>query len=69
VSEPEEADAEIGSSDSDRLIATVGGMKRFESGQSVTAYVPPDAIHLFDPATSEAIHNRRLEDVNEAPGA
>jgi multiple sugar transport system ATP-binding protein len=68
-SEPEETDAEAGPSASDRLIATVGGMKRFESGQSVTAYVPPDAIHLFDPATDEAIHNRRLDQVERTPGA
>ncbi|AHG02208.1 sugar ABC transporter ATP-binding protein (plasmid) [Halostagnicola larsenii XH-48] len=43
------------------IIATVGGMRQFESGQTVTAHIPEGAIHIFDGSTGEALHNRRLE--------
>ncbi|NKE34916.1 sn-glycerol-3-phosphate ABC transporter ATP-binding protein UgpC [Natronococcus sp. JC468] len=43
------------------IIATIDGMRRFESGETVTAHVPESAIHLFDGASGEALHNRRLE--------
>lgn len=48
--------------ESDRMTATVGGMDQYESGQTVTATVPPDAIHLFDPDSGEAVHNRLLDE-------
>ncbi|ELY55677.1 ABC transporter ATP-binding protein [Natronococcus jeotgali] len=43
------------------IIATIDGMRRFESGQTVTVHVPESAIHLFDGASGEALHNRRLD--------
>jgi len=48
--------------ESDQMTATVGGMDQYESGQTVTASVPSDAIHLFDPDSGEAIHNRLLDE-------
>ncbi|QSX00699.1 ABC transporter ATP-binding protein [Haloterrigena alkaliphila] len=44
------------------LVATVDGMRRLESGDEVTVGIPEDAIHVFDRATGEALHNRRLEE-------
>jgi multiple sugar transport system ATP-binding protein len=44
-----------------RLVATIGGMRQVESGQTVSAHVPVDAIHLFDRGSGLALHNRRLE--------
>ncbi|WP_226039803.1 sn-glycerol-3-phosphate ABC transporter ATP-binding protein UgpC [Natrinema sp. DC36] len=43
------------------LVATVDGMRRLESGETVPISVPEDAIHVFDRATGDALHNRRLE--------
>ncbi|WP_254521696.1 ABC transporter ATP-binding protein [Natrinema caseinilyticum] len=45
------------------LVATVDGMRRLESGESVTVGVPEDAIHVFDQQSGDALHNRRLETV------
>ncbi|AGN02755.1 putative sugar ABC transporter ATP-binding protein [Salinarchaeum sp. Harcht-Bsk1] len=67
-SEGDTADA-IEAGDSSRLTATVGGMEQYESGQAVTAYLPPEAIHVFDAASSAAVHNRRLDEVDRAPNA
>ena len=43
------------------LIATVSGMRTIESGSPVRAVLPPDAIHIFDAATGDALHTRRIE--------
>ncbi|SFS95861.1 ABC transporter ATP-binding protein [Halostagnicola kamekurae] len=53
--------------ETESMIATVGGMRQFESGQRVTAHIPEDAIHIFDASTGEALHNRRLEPVESEP--
>ncbi|QLG49838.1 ABC transporter ATP-binding protein [Natrinema halophilum] len=45
------------------LVATVDGMRRLESGESVTVGLPEDAIHVFDRTSGDALHNRRLETV------
>ncbi|MEM4781467.1 MAG: ATP-binding cassette domain-containing protein, partial [Halalkalicoccus sp.] len=44
------------------FVATVGGMRRISAGETVTVRLPEDAIHLFDRASGEALHNRRLEE-------
>ena len=51
------------------LIATIGGMRRFQSGDDVSVVIPPEAIHVFDADTSESLHNRQLEDAGAVPGA
>jgi multiple sugar transport system ATP-binding protein len=45
-----------------RFIATVGGMRRIVEGEVATIRLPEEAIHLFDRASGEALHNRRLEE-------
>ncbi|WP_123533583.1 ABC transporter ATP-binding protein [Halosimplex salinum] len=49
-------------SDDNALVATVSGMRQIESGESVVAHIPEDAIHIFDGETGEALHNRTLVD-------
>ncbi|AFK20563.1 ABC transporter ATP-binding protein [Haloferax mediterranei ATCC 33500] len=49
-----------------RFVATVGGMRRVEAGQSAVARLPEEAIHLFDAATGEALQNRSLESADLA---
>ena len=44
-----------------RFIATVGGMRQIREGETATVRLPEEAIHLFDRASGEALHNRRLE--------
>ena len=46
-----------------KFTATIDGMRRLDSGQEVGVKFPAEAIHLFDAETGEAIHNRRLGDV------
>ena len=46
----------------DPFVATVGGMRRLDAGEHVVARFPETAIHLFDAATGDALHNRTLED-------
>jgi multiple sugar transport system ATP-binding protein len=48
--------------DGDPLVATVSGMRQVDSGESVIAHIPEEAIHLFDGATGRALHNRTLAD-------
>jgi len=47
--------------DGKTFVATISGMRNVEGGQTVVARFPEDAIHLFDRATGEALHNRKLE--------
>ena len=56
----------FGADPTDPFVATVGGMRRVEAGQRVIARFPPDAIHLFDATTGEALHSRSLEDADPA---
>ncbi|WP_128904071.1 ABC transporter ATP-binding protein [Halorubrum amylolyticum] len=44
------------------LVATIDGFTRVSEGDTVTAKIPEDAIHLFDRVTGEALHNRSMED-------
>jgi len=56
------ADAEaVGSSgDVETFVATVSGLRNVESGQTVVARIPEEAIHVFDRETGESLHNREL---------
>ncbi|MFB6267781.1 MAG: ABC transporter ATP-binding protein [Halodesulfurarchaeum sp.] len=49
--------------DESYLTATTGGMRNLDMGQDVVIRIPPEAIHLFEAETGEAVHNRQLEDV------
>ncbi|PSQ24386.1 sugar ABC transporter ATP-binding protein [Halobacteriales archaeon QS_9_67_17] len=53
------------SDDPDTFVATVGGMDRVETGQTVAARFPESALHLFDRASGEALRNRELADADE----
>jgi len=53
-----DADTETGVT----LVATIDGFTRVSEGDTVTARIPEDAIHLFDRVTGEALHNRSMED-------
>jgi multiple sugar transport system ATP-binding protein len=46
---------------SETLIATADGFTRISGGDAVFARIPENAIHLFDRASGEALHNRSLE--------
>ncbi|WP_306058108.1 ABC transporter ATP-binding protein [Natronococcus wangiae] len=50
-----------GEHEGETAIATIDGMSRIGSGERVAAYIPEDAIHVFDAKTGEALHNRRVE--------
>jgi multiple sugar transport system ATP-binding protein len=56
---------EDGSDEMDTFTATVGGMRHLESGQRVGVHFPTDAVHLFDAASGEAVHNRLLGEVEK----
>jgi multiple sugar transport system ATP-binding protein len=47
------------------LVATTDGFNRVSEGDTVVARIPEDAVHLFDRATGEALHNRSMEDAAE----
>ncbi|GAB7013726.1 ABC transporter ATP-binding protein [Halolamina salina] len=49
--------------DGETFIATISGMRTVSSGDRVVATIPPEAIHLFDDRTGEALKNRSLDDV------
>jgi multiple sugar transport system ATP-binding protein len=44
------------------LVATVDGLRRIDDGTDVAASIPPDAIHVFDNRSGEALHSRSLDD-------
>jgi len=48
------------------LVATVDGFTRVAGGDTVAARIPEDAIHVFDRASGEALHNRSIDDDVEA---
>jgi len=50
------------------IIATIGGMQHFDDGQDISIRIPPDAIHVFDADSTEALHNRTLQDADAVPG-
>ena len=47
--------------DGGSIIATVGGFTRVATGDDVIVRIPENAIHVFDRASGEALHNRSLE--------
>jgi multiple sugar transport system ATP-binding protein len=52
----EDADATLLAADNRaRFTARVEGRRRFTAGEAVEFTVPPDAVHLFDPETGEAL--------------
>ncbi|UPW00132.1 ABC transporter ATP-binding protein [Halorussus gelatinilyticus] len=55
-----DADAAGSSEEIETFVATVSGLRNVESGQTVVAHVPEEAIHLFDRDTGESLHNREL---------
>jgi multiple sugar transport system ATP-binding protein len=48
-----------------RLTVMVDGMRYLASGQQVGVHFPEEAIHLFDSATGDALHNRQLTNVEQ----
>ena len=53
--------------DGDELTAITDGLSRIEEGETVVAHVPVDAVHVFELDSGEALHNRRLDRVEETP--
>jgi multiple sugar transport system ATP-binding protein len=52
----EESDATLLAADNRaRFTARVEGRRRFTPGETIEFTVPPDALHLFDPATGDAL--------------
>ncbi|UPM42842.1 ABC transporter ATP-binding protein [Halocatena salina] len=49
------------SSETDDLIAVADGMRRIDTDSDILVHIPPEAIHVFDAETGDALHNRRLE--------
>jgi len=49
------------SPETDTLVATTSGMREVDPGQRLAARIPENAIHLFDRASGDALHNRSLE--------
>ena len=41
--------------------ATVSGLRNVSAGDEVVATFPPDSIHLFDPDSGVAVHNRTFD--------
>jgi len=50
------------SSDQSVMTATIDGMRSLTLGETTKTQLPPEAVHLFDAATGEALHNRELRD-------
>jgi len=48
-----------------RLTVMIDGMRHLVSGQEVGVHFPEEAIHLFDSATGDALHNRQLTNVDQ----
>ena len=55
----------LGNTDEANLTVMIDGMRYLASGQDVGVRFPPDAIHLFDGVTGEALHNRKLTNVEQ----
>jgi len=54
-----------GADGENHLQAVTDGTTLLEPGTEVVVSVPPTAVHVFDGATGEALHNRRLESETE----
>jgi len=51
---------------SETFTATVSGLRQLQAGDAVVVGFPPEAIHLFDSDTEQALHNRSLETAEAA---
>ncbi len=49
--------------------ASIGGMRRVETGERKVARFPESAIHLFDRESGRALHNRALDEEVELAGS
>ncbi|MFC7139197.1 ABC transporter ATP-binding protein [Halosimplex aquaticum] len=54
----------IGDETDASLTVMIDGMRYLSAGQEVGVRFPEDAIHLFDGVTGEALHNRKLTNVD-----
>ncbi|WP_254271259.1 ABC transporter ATP-binding protein [Haloarcula marina] len=50
--------------ESNLFTAVLDGMKSVESGQHLVVEIPESAVHVFDRKSGQALHNRRLEEVD-----
>ncbi|WP_411963695.1 ABC transporter ATP-binding protein [Haloferax sp. YSMS24] len=48
--------------DDTRFVATIGGMRQVQSGETVNVQIPEDAVHIFDAETGAVLQNRSLDD-------
>ncbi|WP_424013603.1 ABC transporter ATP-binding protein [Halorubrum xinjiangense] len=55
-------DPDVDPENASTLVATIDGFNQVSEGNTVTARIPEDAIHLFDRSTGEALHNRSMKD-------
>jgi len=55
----------LGEDDTATLTVMIDGMRYLTAGQEVGIHFPGDAIHLFDGETGEAIHTRKLTNVEQ----
>ena len=58
-----------GSEAGDDLTAITDGLRNVEEGETVAVRLPVDAVHVFDAATGDALHNRRLDQEEQPPRA
>ncbi|WP_324759462.1 hypothetical protein [Haloarcula montana] len=49
------------------LVATTDGRQRIESGATVTAHVPVEAIHVFDAESGDALYTRDMAFAEQEP--
>ncbi|RRJ33684.1 ABC transporter ATP-binding protein [Halocatena pleomorpha] len=49
------------SSGTEDLIAIADGMRRIDADSDIHVHIPPEAVHVFDAETGDALYNRRLE--------
>ena len=58
-----------GSEGGDGLTAITDGLRHVEEGEEVVVHLPIDAVHVFDGASGDALHNRRLDQAEHPPRA
>lgn len=56
---------ESSQSESGTFVATVGGMRSVKEGESVTARIPTETVHLFETQTGDTLWNRSLEELEK----
>lgn len=55
----------LGGEDGPLLTVMIDGMRYLAAGQDIGVRFPQGAVHLFDGTTGEALHNRRLTNVDQ----